>query len=107
MRLYEEMKATSKGEAAKKKTAQVNGWVSGSGEELRSAPYKIGGVHVEAVLDVGADQSALCPRLVEKLEAAGIAHRVFIALRPNISDTIYRSILSIRVTITIYNYIHG
>ncbi len=71
-RLYEELKAASKGEATKKKTAPVNGWVSGSGEELRSVPCKIGGVHVEAVLDSGADQSVMCPRLVEKLEAAGI-----------------------------------
>ncbi len=71
-RLYEEMKAARKGEATKKKTAPVNGWVSGSGEELRSVPCKIGGVHVEAVLESGADQSVMCPRLVEKLEAAGI-----------------------------------
>jgi hypothetical protein len=35
-------------------------------------PCKIGGVNVEAVLDSGADQSVMCPRLVEKLEAAGI-----------------------------------
>jgi hypothetical protein len=69
--LYEEMKAASKGEATKTKTAPVNGWVSGSGEELRSVPCKIGGVHVEAVLDSGADQSVMCQRLVEKLEAAG------------------------------------
>jgi hypothetical protein len=71
-RLYEEMKAASKGEATRKKTGPVNGWVSGSGEELRSVPCKFRGVHVEAVLDSGADQSVMCPRLVEKLEAVGI-----------------------------------
>jgi hypothetical protein len=70
-RLYDEMKAASK-RGAKKKTAPVNRWVSSSGEELRSVPCKIGGVHVEAVLDSGADQSVMCPRLVEKLVAAGI-----------------------------------
>ncbi len=32
----EEMKSARNGEATKKKTAPVNGWVSGSGEELRS-----------------------------------------------------------------------
>ncbi len=71
-RLYEEMKAASKGEAAKKKTSPVNGCVSGSGEELRSVSCKIGGVHVEAVLDSGANQSVMCSRLVEKLGVAGI-----------------------------------
>jgi hypothetical protein len=45
--LYEEMKADSKGEATKKKTALVNGWVSGSGEELCSVSCKIGGVHLK------------------------------------------------------------
>jgi hypothetical protein len=70
--LYEEMKAASKGEATKKKTAPVNRWVSGSGEELRSVSCKIGGVHVEAVLDSGADQYVMCTRFVEKLEAVGV-----------------------------------
>ncbi len=35
-------------------------------------PCKFGGVHVEVVLDSGANQSVMCPRFVEKLEAAGI-----------------------------------
>ncbi len=68
--LYEEMKAACKEEATKKKTVPVNEWVSGSGEELRSVPCKIGGVHVDAVLDSAADQSVMCPRLVAKLQAA-------------------------------------
>ena len=70
--LYEEMKAAKKGDIYKKKPISVNGWVGGVIEELRTVPCKIGGEHVEAVLDSGADQSVMCPKLVERLEAAGV-----------------------------------
>ncbi len=66
------LRGDEQGEATKKKTAPVTGWVSGFGEDLRTVTCKFGGVHVEAMLDSSADQSVMCPRLVEVLEAAGI-----------------------------------
>jgi hypothetical protein len=70
--LFQEMKAANNTETPKKRTPPMNRWVSGEGEEPRSVPCQIGGVHVETVLDSGADQSVLCPRLVEKFEADGV-----------------------------------
>jgi hypothetical protein len=44
-RLYEEMKATSKDEATRKKTAPVNGWVSGSRRSYAACRVQLG-VHM-------------------------------------------------------------
>ena len=79
-RLWTEQKASGSGGEKKaadytsRKTnvaTKANGFVSLKSNDLRNVPCQVGQVHLKAVLDSGADQSVVCPRLVSKLEKAG------------------------------------
>ena len=53
--------------------AKANDFVASTFDDRRSLLCQVDQVQAKAVLDIvmGPDQSVICPRLVEKLEAAG------------------------------------